>query len=75
MDEHDRENLNFLMSCTDQAFAEWLEQCDDDDAAYALELIRYAQTELQLEEWSLRDKMMETSEANELLKTFKLKRK
>lgn len=46
MNDWDRDNLEFIMNCGDEEFFEWLEQCDDDDVEYALQLIQLAKAEL-----------------------------
>jgi hypothetical protein len=39
MDEHDNENLEFLMSLDEPALMEFLDQIDPDDLEYAQELL------------------------------------
>jgi hypothetical protein len=39
MDEHDSDNLEFLMSLDEPALMEFLEQIDPDDLEYAQELL------------------------------------
>ena len=57
MNDHDRDNLDFLMSLdTQDAWDNWAEHCSDDDFLYALELIRFAKSETEI-------KMMEVLEA------------
>jgi len=50
MNEWDRDNLEFIMNTTNESFDEWLDQADNDDIAYALELIRMAKAELMVQE-------------------------
>lgn len=39
MTEYDRDNLNFLLKCTEEGFQEWYEQASEDDKQYANELL------------------------------------
>ena len=50
MTDWDKNNLKFIMETDDGAFDVWLEQADDRDIEYALELIRMARTELMVQE-------------------------
>lgn len=59
MNEHDRCNLEFLMSLKSQAdWESWAENCDDDDFVYALELIKTAKAEADI-------RLMELDEAEQ----------
>jgi hypothetical protein len=46
MNEWDRDNLSFIMSCSDEEFKAWFDQASDDDISYALELIAQSQAEV-----------------------------
>jgi hypothetical protein len=46
MNEWDRDNLSFIMSCSDEEFKAWFDQASDDDISYALELIAQSRGEL-----------------------------
>lgn len=46
MNEWDRDNLSFIMSCSDEEFKAWFEQATEDDITYALELIKQSRGEL-----------------------------
>lgn len=39
MDEHDRDNLNFLLNASVSVLSDWYEQASTDDITYALELL------------------------------------
>lgn len=39
MNDHDRSQLNFIMSLSDNDFQEWAEQSPAEDVQYAIELI------------------------------------
>jgi hypothetical protein len=42
MNDWDRDNLHFILNTTDESFEEWLDQADNSDIDYALNLIRTA---------------------------------
>ena len=46
MNKHDRNNLEFLLSLDASKFEQWYEAMDDDDIAYAQELMAMAAEEL-----------------------------
>jgi hypothetical protein len=71
MNKWDRDNLEFIMNTTDEGFDEWLEQADNDDVAYALELIRMAKAELMVQEMEFTDEISNFSEAAQLLDRIK----
>ena len=71
MNEWDRDNLEFIMNCSEEGFDEWLDQADNDDINYALSLIRLAKTELMVQEMELTDDISNFSEANKLIERIK----
>jgi hypothetical protein len=71
MNEWDRDNLKFIMETDDGAFDEWLEQADDNDINYALELIRMARAELMVQEMEMTDSVSNFTEANMLIERIK----
>jgi hypothetical protein len=71
MNEWDRDNLKFIMETDDGAFDKWLDQADNDDVAYALELIRMAKAELMVQEMELCDNVANFNEANQLIERIK----
>jgi hypothetical protein len=71
MNEWDKDNLEFIMNTTDESFDEWLDQADNDDIAYALELIRMAKAELMVQEMEFTDEISNFSEANQLIDRIK----
>jgi len=46
MNEHDRNNLNFLLNIDGPTFEDWYAQTDEDDRVYAQELLALAAEEL-----------------------------
>jgi hypothetical protein len=71
MNEWDRDNLEFIMNTTNESFDEWLDQADNDDIAYALELIRMAKAELMVQELEFTDDISNFSEASQLIDRIK----
>jgi len=71
MNEWDRDNLEFIMNTTNESFDEWLDQADNDDIAYALELIRMAKAELMVQEMEFTDDISNFSEASQLIDRIK----
>lgn len=67
MNDWDRDNLHFILNTTDESFEEWLDQADNDDIDYALELIRTAKAELLVQEHELLDGVDDMAEANLLI--------
>lgn len=75
MNDHDRANLEFLMSLKSEAqWRDWAECCDADDFVYAMELLKTAQAELLVEEIEAReqDQELDLSEATAVLSKFRL---
>jgi hypothetical protein len=73
--EHDRNNLLFLLGASPDVFLDWALQADEDDIAYARELLdayvleasyEYEESEIELKLMSLE----EFSEAKEILNKF-----
>ena len=54
MNNWDRDNLNFILNTTDEAFSDWMLQADSDDIDYALELITKHREEIYLKEYLLK---------------------
>lgn len=80
MNEHDFQNLRFILLADDDVLADWYETIDDDDREYALELLEAAcmkdvieileeKEQIMLEEGSF-----ELTEAKEYLSKFTMGR-
>jgi hypothetical protein len=54
MNDHDRNNLNFLLNIDGDTFNEWYAQTDEDDRVYAQELLALAAEELRDQAVALR---------------------
>ena len=82
MNEWDRDNLNFIMSCSNEEFQAWFEQATDDDITYALELIKQSRCELLEQEFEVFNRESERlmlkhgkyPEASAILSKFLLKK-
>ena len=75
MNEWDRDNLNFILNTSDEAFSEWMLQADEDDIDYALELISKHREEITLKEYLLKVDNEDVScfdEANTVLQKFRI---
>lgn len=46
MNDHDRQNLNFLLYSSPEVIADWYAKVDEDDHVYAQELLAMAALEL-----------------------------
>lgn len=71
MNEWDRDNLEFIMNSTNESFEEWLDQADNEDIAYALDLIRMAKAELMVQEMEYTDDISNFNEASKLIERIK----
>jgi hypothetical protein len=72
MNDHDRNNLNFLLTVSQKVFEEWFDQADQDDVDYALELLAKRKAELTLQELEFADDVEDITQANSILKGFML---
>lgn len=54
MNDHDRDNLEFLLNIQGKAFEDWYDQTDEDDRVYAQELLALAAEELREKAVALR---------------------
>lgn len=75
MNDWDRDNLNFILNTTDEAFSEWMFQADEDDIDYALELITKHREEINLKEYLLKcdnAEILDTEEASTILQKYRI---
>ena len=54
MNDHDRQNLNFLLTASPEVIADWYSKVDQDDHVYAQELLAMAALELKEQAHALR---------------------
>ena len=55
MNDFDRENVNFLLNASKEDMEDWYLHATEDDYNYALQIIRAARTELEMQELELID--------------------
>jgi hypothetical protein len=72
MNDHDRSNLQFIMSLNEKQFDEWYSSISDDDVDYAMELFKQARTELNMHMHEVIDQIEDTTLAKNVLKKFML---
>jgi len=75
MNPNDRENVNFIMSLSDEEFESWAVELSEDDITYAVELIKQRRLELMDYEDSIMNATGEETnfaEARAVLKKFML---
>ena len=75
MNNWDRDNLNFILNTTDEAFSDWMLQADSDDIDYALELISKHREEIYLKEYLLKCdnvEILDTEEASTVLQKYRI---
>ena len=71
MNEWDYDNLMFLINISEDVFQDWIEQADNDDVAYALELFKKHRDMMALREIYLRDEITDFSDAKQILTKFR----
>lgn len=73
MNDHDLNNIRYIMSLDEHQFDEWMSKVGDDDINYAIEIIKARRVELMMEEALLNDEVEDLSEAQKVLTKFTLK--
>ena len=75
MNNWDKNNLQFILSLDENQFDEWYSSISDDDADYAMELLKAARAEVAMQIAELYDNTVEDnlSDAKEVLGRFTLK--
>jgi hypothetical protein len=61
----------FLINTNDSVFQDWIEQADNDDVTYALELFKKHRDMIAMREIYLRDDITDFSDAKEALTKFR----
>jgi hypothetical protein len=59
MNDYDRNNLNYIIGLTDDQFTEWAESLDQEDRAYAVQLIQRYRTEQDVELMEIQERLQE----------------
>ena len=73
MNDWDKNNLQFILSLNEDEFEDWYACLDEDDVAYAMELLKTARTEINMHLASLHDDIQNVNDAATVLKQFTLK--
>jgi len=73
MNDWDKNNIQFILSLDEEGFEDWYATLDTDDMDYALELLKQARTEVNMQLVSLHDDIEDVSDASSVLKKFTLK--
>jgi hypothetical protein len=68
METHDIDNLKFLLGTSEEVFEDWLQQTDEDDIMYAIEIIQRAKVLMEMRIVSILDKVEDTSISEKILK-------
>jgi hypothetical protein len=71
MNKHDTDNLSFILSLNETQLAEWFDTLSYDDIEYASEILEEANIAVSLKVMEAQE-IVNTSEANQLLKKFML---
>lgn len=71
MNDWDKDNLHFLLTVDSEVFEDWLNQADEDDVAYAIELLQQAKTDLIVEKIEYLDNVLDVSDAKDILKKIR----
>ncbi len=73
MNDHDKENLNFLLTSNPDIIKDWFDSVTEDDHKYAIELLTQFAEELEVKLNLLEEGEIDNfSEANNMLKKFML---
>lgn len=73
MNDHDRNNLNFILSLdTREKFDQWAQTLSVDDMQYAIDLIKRQRSEIMLQTLEFYDDVEDTAHAKNILKGFML---
>ena len=72
MNNHDRANLEFMLSADKVTLAEWYNSLSEDDLAYANELLQAARIELSMRMVEMCDNVPNTETAKSILDKYRL---
>lgn len=72
MNEHDKDNLSFILSLNGKALEEWYDTLSKDDIEYAMELLREARSLISVHVLEINDDVEDVTEAAAILKKFTL---
>jgi hypothetical protein len=72
MNQHDKDNLQFLLTATPDVLKDWYDSVDRDDHEYAIELIRLHTAEIIVHNMEVADNVEDLSEAQRILARYRL---
>ena len=72
MNQHDKDNLQFLLTATPDVLKDWYDSVDRDDHEYAIELIRMHTAEIIVHNMEQNEDVTDLSEARQVLARFML---
>lgn len=72
MNQHDKDNLQFLLNSTPDTLKDWFESVDQDDHEYAMELIKLHTSEIIVHNLELADDVTDLSKAQKVLAKYRL---
>jgi len=72
MNQHDKDNLQFLLTASPDVLKDWYDSVDRDDHEYAIELIRTHTAEIIVHNMEQNDDVTDLSEARQVLARFML---
>ena len=72
MNQHDKDNLQFLLTATPDVLKNWYDSVDRDDHEYAIELIRLHTAEIIVHNLEEADNVEDLSEARQVLARYRL---
>lgn len=72
MNDHDKANLEFILSADKATLKAWFESLSEDDHAYAQELLAQAQLELAMRLVEVFDNVSDLTEANIVLDRYRI---
>ena len=78
MNDWDRNNLHFILDSDEETLADFYSWATEDNLAYALSLVRQAETELLIQEAEILDEILtnatadDVADASDVLRRFQL---
>lgn len=72
MNQHDKDNLQFLLNSTPDVLKDWYDSVNRDDHEYAMELIKLHSAEIIVYNMEQKDNVEDLSEARQILAKYRL---
>lgn len=72
MNQHDKDNLQFLLTASPAVLKDWYDKVDRDDHEYAIELIKLHTAEIIVHNMEQTDDVADLSEARQILAKYRL---